>query len=238
MTETVLSVRGDAQQTVAPDFAVLHGRLSVTRSAKDEAMRVAAGILHSVKDDLAALGAVPLTAGSERSALTWSAQSVITRDDHDVDPATGQHGPTGRVVAEVSLVIGVRAFDRLDALGNVLARHEAINLHHVGWHVDADNPGWPAVRSDAIRAAIAKGRDYAAALGGALLRVDQVADVGLLDSGSHEQAAHRSSRMSEAAVGLGIAGGGGSPTLDPVPQELSAVIDARFTATVAPLDGL
>ena len=79
---------------------------------------------------------------------------------------TGQYQPTGQVTAAVAVMIGVRDFGLLDALGGVLAAREAVTVHEVTWHVHWDNPAWPGVRAAAVQAAIAEGRDYAAALGG------------------------------------------------------------------------
>lgn len=127
----------------------------------------------------------------------------------------------------------MRAFDLLDRLGGVLASHEAFGVHHVAWDVDPDNPSWPAVRAAAIGAAIDKGRDYATALGGSLNRVEHIADVGLLGGDGmthgHASVAGRSLSLHSAD---GIAE---TPSLDPVPEELIAVIDARFIADVAKL---
>ena len=84
------------------------------------------------------------------------------------------------------------------------------------------------MRADAIQAAIAKGRDYAAALGGTLRSVEHIADAGLL-GGDASQFAFTGSR----AVARAASRGGeepDAPSLDPVPQELAAVIEARFTA--------
>jgi uncharacterized protein YggE len=110
------------------------------------------------------------------------------------------------------------------------------HLHVVGvsWHVDSDNPAWRDVRADAIAEAIAKGRDYATALGGTVTRVEHVADAGLLSSGRP---------VAGGVVPLGYAGAdrsgahdaGDTPSLDPVPQEIQAVVEARLTAQVAPL---
>ena len=229
-----LSVRGDARRTVAPDFALLDCRLSVIRTSKRDALQVAAGVLESLENDLAGLGAVPLTASSERAPMTWSAQSISTQDVHEFDEATGRHGPTGRVAAEVPVRIGVRALDRLAAVGTVLAGHDRLAVSFVSWHVDPDNAEWSAVRADAIHAAIAKGRDYAAALGGTLLRIEHIADVGLLEGGGD------SARMSWVTQAAGMSPGGepGAPSLDPVPQELIATIDARFVTSVAALTEL
>ena len=92
---------------------------------------------------------------------------------------------------------------------------------------DWDNPAWPGVRAAAVQAAIAKGRDYAAALGVSLRGVEQIADAGLLGGNTqpgftgHRAMARAASRGGEEPD---------APSLDPVPQELAAIVEARFTA--------
>jgi hypothetical protein len=71
-------------------------------------------------------------------------------------------------------------------------------------------------------------------LGGTVTRVEHVADAGLLSSGRP---------VAGGVVPLGYAGAdrsgahdaGDTPSLDPVPQEIQAVVEARLTAEVAPL---
>jgi uncharacterized protein len=230
----LLSVRADAQQTVAPDYAVLAGALCVPAESRPDAVRAAARDLDQLTSDLAGLGGVPLDPQSGRDPLTWSAQSVTTHAEREHDEQTGRYELTGRVTATVAVIITVRAFELLDALGAVLAAQESLSVHSVSWGADWDNPAWPAVRAAAIRAAIGKGRDYAAALGGALDRVEHIADAGLL--GGSDSASFQFSRASGAA----LRSGGDDrdvPSLDPVPQELTAVIEARFTATGVALAG-
>jgi uncharacterized protein YggE len=128
----------------------------------------------------------------------------------------------------VAVVIAVRAFELLDALGAILAAREAVTVHEVTWHVDWDNPAWPDVRAAALQAAIAKGRDYAAALGGSLRGVEHIADAGLL-SGRNAQSGFTGRR----AMAQSASRGGeepDAPSLDPVPQELTGIVEARFTA--------
>jgi hypothetical protein len=229
----LLSVRGEARAIVAPDFGVLNGVLRATQATKPEALQVAAAGLSQLTSELGSLGGVQLTVGSERSPLSWSAYSATTEVEHEHDEQTGRYGPTGRIVASVALHLVVRAFDLLDRLSGVLATHEAFSVHHVAWGVDPENPTWPQVRAAAIRAAIDKGRDYAAALGGSLNRVEHIADVGLLGG---EGNAYGPARFASARS-LADSGGGmpETPSLDPVPQELIAIIDARFIAHIAEL---
>jgi uncharacterized protein len=233
----LLSVRGDARLTVAPDSAVLNGMIELSRESKAAAVQAASRALDGLTADLASLGAVALDVDTERRPLTWSAQSATTYAERRHDEQTGRNEPTGRVTATVAVVITVRAFDALDALGAALATHEALNVREVSWHVDWDNPAWPEVRAAAIQAAIRKGHDYAAALGGSLQNVEHIADPGLLGgSGDGRGGFAFTSRAMAAAAG----GGGGesdAPSLDPVPQELAATIEARFTATGVSLAG-
>jgi hypothetical protein len=99
----------------------------------------------------------------------------------------------------------------------------------VSWLVDDDNPEWALVRGDAIKAALNKGRDYAAALGGSVIGVDHVADAGLLGGDGSGIAASRARAYTAQAT---MGGGGEDTSVDPVPQVLSATIEARLTATI------
>ena len=224
----LVSVRGEARRMVPPDSALVAATVASSRGSKAEAVRAAAAGLDSLTADLAARGGVALDAGTGRRPLTWSAQSVTTYAEHAHDVTTGQYQPTGQVTAAVAVMIGVRDFGLLDALGGVLAAREAVTVHEVSWHVNWDNPAWPGVRAAAVQAAIAKGRDYAAALGGSLRSVEHIADAGLLDGGDPQSGFTARHAVARAASGRG--GEPDAPSLDPVPQELAAVVEARFTA--------
>ena len=212
---------------VAPDYATVAATIASSRASKAEAVRATAAALDRLTADLAARGGVALEPDTERHPLTWSAHSTATHPERAYDERTGRHEPTGQVTAEVAVMITVRAFELLDPLGAVLAAHEAISVHQVSWYVDWDNPAWPDVRASAIQAAIAKGRDYAAALGGSLRSVEHIADAGLLGGGDAQQ------RFPSGYAARAASGGGAesdAPSLDPVPQELTAIVEARFTA--------
>lgn len=132
----------------------------------------------------------------------------------------------------MDLNVAVRDLNVLWALGGVLARQEAFNPHGVSWYVD-DNPAWPAVRTAAIQAALRKVRDYASALGGSLIFVEHVADVGLL-TGSGEGPRVFREMAGRAASARGPVDGVEAPSLDTVLQEITAVIEARCRATGPP----
>ncbi len=211
----LVPVRGEARRMVPPDYALVAVTIASSQGSKAEAVRAAAAGLESLTTDLAARGGVALDADTGRRPLTWSAQSVTTYPERAHDEATGRYQPTGQVTAAVAVMIGVRAFGQLDALGGILAAREEITVQEVTWHVNWDNLAWPGVRAAAVQAAIAKGRDYAAALGGSLRGVEQIADAGLLggttQSGftGHRAMARAASRGGEEPD---------APSLDPVPR--------------------
>jgi uncharacterized protein YggE len=161
----LLSVRAEARQLLAPDYAVVDGLIEHTAESKAEALRSVTGSLDRLTTDLAALGAVPFDEGAGRRPLTWSAHSSATHEEFYHDQQTGRMQRTGQVIATVALRVTVRDLAALEDLSGVLAAAPSLNVHGVTWHVDWDNPAWPQVRAAAIGAAIGKARDYAAALG-------------------------------------------------------------------------
>jgi uncharacterized protein YggE len=228
-THTMLSVRGEARRIVAADQATIVLYVSATGDIKRAAASDVAGALAEITAALADLSGEVLTAETIRAPLTWSTQSIQTSEEHSHDKVTGVHGPTSRHLASVVLLINVRDFTLLGRLEATITEHDTVNVLSVQWSVDDDNPAWALVRADAIHAALLKGRDYAAALGGSVLSVEHVADAGLLGGDAWHDVARK------ANLAVSAAAHGGQPegaSLDPVPQVLSATIDARLAAAV------
>jgi len=218
---------------VAPDSVVLSGQLTAAENSKPAAVRASANTLEALTAELAALGGEPLSAESARHVLTWSAHSASTQVERAHDPKSGCHEATGRLLASVSLEVTLRDFALLQHVEGVLVGHEDFSLARVSWYVDDDNPAWPVVRATAIEAAVRKARDYAAALGGSVTSIDHVADVGLLAGGDAPRLPRQTSGWAAGASGPRV--GAEAPSLGPVPQELTAIVEARFHATHPPL---
>jgi uncharacterized protein len=132
-------------------------------------------------------------------------------------------------VAEANLVVSVRDFALLGRLEAVLTASDSVSVHSVQWSVDTNNPEWALVRADAIRVALLKGQDYAAALNGTVTGVEHVADAGLLEGSNSGRSIHMGASLFSA-----VAAGGDGASLDPVPQVLTATIEARLSATINP----
>jgi uncharacterized protein len=227
-----LSVRGEAHQMVVPDSAAIAGRVMVAERTKVDAVRAAATSLDELTRNLATLGGVPLTVDTTRAALTWSAHSVATQVEREHNPQSGRPEATGRILASVNVSVVARDFGLLDRLGSAFARQRGFYIDGVGWHVDDDNPAWATVRAAAIEAAVSKGRDYAGALGSSLTGIEHIADTGLLGGGGPAAPVFRAASMVTANAGGDDLDG---PSLDPVPQELTAIIEARLAATPVPM---
>ena len=119
--DALLSVRGDARQTVAPDYVTLDSTItSSSRKSKGDALRMVASALDRLTADLASLGGVALDVETERDPLTWSARSATSHVEHDHNKKTGRYEPTGQVTATVAVLVTVRALELLDRLSAVL----------------------------------------------------------------------------------------------------------------------
>jgi uncharacterized protein len=221
----VISVRSEVERSVDPDQLTLHGHLGVLRDDKSAALQAAAVAVETLKSGLSKLGGVTLSASTARNPLTWSIQQVQTHPYHD--PSTGRTGTT--IAAAASVLLTIRNMGLVEAVEELLASMDGLQMGHAQWHVDPENPAWAELRGEAIREALRKGKDYAEALGAQLVEVQHIADVGLLGSDA-------GARVASASFRAASGGPGSSPSLDPVPQLLVARIEARFRTTPIPLD--
>ncbi|HEY7008214.1 MAG TPA: SIMPL domain-containing protein [Jatrophihabitantaceae bacterium] len=223
-----VSIRAEAQLEAAPDEAALDCAVTAVEDDKATSLRVLGRRLDAATGAVRDLGGVVRRPGDARRALAWLVGSFRTQPERHWDQQLQKYVDTGRVIASAALTVLVRDFALLDAVGNALAGHEHVHLRYVAWTVDYDNPAWEQVRAEAVTAAVAKARHYAGALGGSLVRIDRLADVGLLGSGRPE-------RVMAAAASPDMGDDEDGPSLDAVPQELHAGIEASFTAAVPPL---
>ena len=71
----LLSVRAEARQLVAPDYAVLDGLIEHTAGSNAEAVQSVTGSLDRLTADLAALGAVPSGEAADHAAR-WRGRRI------------------------------------------------------------------------------------------------------------------------------------------------------------------
>lgn len=218
----LLSVRGEADRFVPPDSVDLGSMVEIVRDTKDDALRAANIAVETVRDSLREHGGVVNEIASLRAPLRWATRRVSVAPHFDQ-----RKGETGRYVGSADITIHIRDFGLLEPVEQLPERIAGLRITFAQWHVDSDNPQWSEVRLEAIDAAMRKGRDYAAALGSRLISVEHLADLGLLagDAGSHLRG------MALAAGASGASGG----SLDPVPQNIGAAVEARFRMAPVPL---
>ena len=225
MSDVVISVRGEAEAVVAPDVALLNCVVRTSAASKAAALGAAAGALREVEAALAGLGGVVRRQRRSARTAVRVAASATTYDETYYDRHTEEERRTGQVIASVRIDVRVRDLDLLARASDELAAHERLRIYQVSWDVDADNAAWPRVRADAIGSVAARSRlRRCARRHGDQRRADR----------RRRAAGGAESRyvMERAATHVGAAGGESSPQLDPVPQRLSAVIDARVIASV------
>jgi uncharacterized protein YggE len=213
---TLVSVRGEASVVVAPDEAQVSCAVRASAHDRSASVDLARTQLTALLAALSERGGVVRTADTLLAPLSWSASGMTTHEEID---------EAARFRTSIGVRVFVRALEQFQDVMSVLSVLDGSEIWQVTWTVDDDNPAWTGVRADAIRSALRRGSDYARALGGTITAVQHVADAGLLGGDTAATV-----RMGAAA--FSAAGAGGDVSLDPEPQRLTAVIDARFVATV------
>ena len=221
---TTISVRGEARHVVPPDLVVISVLVNVHDAEKQVAIDRAGRAQTGVVDALRALRGVVLTVTSVDAPLTWATRSFTAHRDEEWDEHKARHHVGWRVFVPVAVTL--RELSRLDDVSAAVSAVPDVDVNHAQWQVDARNPAWPVARAAAIADAITKARDYAAALRGEVTALVHIADEGLLGGPASPD------RGVRAASGLARAEFGDGPALDPAPQEIAAVIEARFEARV------
>lgn len=218
----LLSVRGEADRFVPPDSVDLGSMVEIVRDTKDDALRAANIAVETVRDSLRQHGGVVNEVASLRAPLRWVTRRVSVAPYFDE-----RKGQTGRYVGRADITISIRDLGLLEPVEQLPEKIASFRIMHVQWFVDSDNPQWSEVRLEAIAAAMSKGRDYAAALGSRLVSVEHVADLGLLAGAAGPQ-------LRGMALAAGASGESGG-SLDPVPQNIGAAVEARFRMAPVPL---
>jgi uncharacterized protein len=219
--QPLLSVRGEVSRFIPPDSAELSGMIEVIRETREEALAAASEAVSAVRDALQELGGVVNDVSSLRHPVRWATRRVTAAPQYDRMGAE-----TGKFVGGAHVTIYVRDFGLLEQVEQLAFRISGFRIMYAEWQVDSDNEAWGAVRLEAIDEAMRKGRDYATALRSRLVSVEHLADLGLLggDPGV---------RLRGEAVAMG--GGASGASLDPIPQSVAAVVEARFRIAEVPL---
>jgi uncharacterized protein YggE len=213
---TTVAVRGESVREVEPELA----RFTVVTTAKD-------------KDRQATLERLRERADALRQFLDRFGEAVERRETGGlhVYPEAGRRGE--RVSAyhgSVSTVVTVTDFAVLGEMMLAVAGQDQTQAHGPTWSLRPDSPVHREARADAVADAIARAREYAAALDAEVLELIELADPGL--SGRAEPVATFQGYGRPAGMGKS-----GAPDLelDPQRQRVYAAVEARFTITTPTL---
>jgi uncharacterized protein len=212
----VLAVRGEAVREVDPEIA----RIEVSVAAVDSHQ---AKTLQLLNDRAAAVDKVLASFSDVIEKTETSGFRVSPQLTRRVGrgPASAYHGA-------VYHVITVAGFDRLGELMARLAEQDQIEVGGPWWELRPGSPVHGQVRIMAVRDAVRRARDYAAALGSELASLVELADARLLSDSRGQPG------VTALAAGLP------RRKRTPVPEEFSidlvpekqvvrATVEARFT---------
>jgi uncharacterized protein YggE len=232
--QPTIVVRGEAFREVPPEQALL----SVTVSARD---RDRAAVVSRLLERSAELRAVLDDSSDGGSGDTDDGASNGSTKGADSDSTNGsgieRRESTGvqvfpelkrgseRVVAytgSVGVTVTVTDFEKLGALVLRLAGLEFATVAGPWWQLRPGSKAGADVRREAIADALARAREYAAAVGARVDRLVEIADEG---------AGGNSPVMMRAAAGFDMASESSGFELDPQQQTVQAAVTVRVTIT-------
>lgn len=197
-----VAVSASVQRAVAPDsYAVV--ATAVARAA--DSTTAAANLVTRFSE----LEAV--VSGWPQLALTLERGGVSVHPDWDAQPYAGDKTPTGWRASRQLSAEG-RDLSQVAELVGALGRVVDVEIAGPHWQLDRDNPAHAELAAEAVHEAIARAGRYAAALGGTLGRLVELADTGMDHSGI---------RLAARSAGMAMdSGGPGLETLDFTPQPI------------------
>lgn len=208
--EPVVVVRGEAFAEADPEIASLHVTVSARDRGRAEVLQRLAARQEWVRDVLDRFASAV-----EKRETGGMHVYPETRGRSASEKVTGH---SGHISTEVTV-------SDLGALGDLvvaLAGQEQVSLTGPWWSLRPESPVYRQVRHDAIRAALARGHEYATVLGSRVTGLEQLSDSGQ----SEDQVVYRATA---ASYGTGRE----VPQLDlePQRQRVRATVEARFRIT-------
>ncbi|MBA4860037.1 SIMPL domain-containing protein [Streptomyces sp. PSKA54] len=214
-----IAVRGEAHLEAEPEIA----RIGITVSARGTSRREAL-------DDLTRRNATVLdlvkTYGEAVEKLETGAFSIA--------PELTRYGRGERVRAYHGRVHITAELTDFTALGELATRLADLDLTRVDgpwWDLRPDSPAHREARQQAVRDAVQRAREYAAALSTTLAALVELADIGAERPAPYGAMEATAPRMRTAAYAAETADEAAPLDLEPQRQHIHAQVNARFTMT-------
>ncbi|WP_164704489.1 SIMPL domain-containing protein [Blastococcus litoris] len=203
--EPQVVVRGEALLQVEPELADVWVTVRVRARDRESALQRCLSVQQQVT-------AVAAAAGDAVEAVETSTASVHL----EVRDRRAPGEPVATV--QTRLTVG-----RLDAVGDLvveLGRLDDVDVSGPGWRLRPDSPVQERARLDAVRDAVRRAQQYAAAFGARLTALLEVGDAGLGGGGLRVAGAMTSmARFEDGQVHL---------DLTPPRQEVHGAVEVRF----------
>ncbi|MFF8846881.1 SIMPL domain-containing protein [Streptomyces sp. NPDC015127] len=213
-----VAVRGEARLEFDPEIA----RIGVQVSARGKDRRAAL-------EDLTRRNNAVL----ELVKSYGDAVEKLSTGAFSISPELTQHGRGEKVRAYHGGVYITATLTDFTALGELTTRLADLELTQVSgpwWSLRPDSPAHGEARREAVRDAVQRAREYAAALGSRLSALVELADIGAENAVPYGMPAAPGGMRTR---GFGAAQTEMAPALDLEPQRqtVSAQVNARFTMT-------
>ncbi len=216
-SQPTISVRGEATLEVDPELAVVQ----VTVMARDKGRQRALDLLARRNEQTLTLIRAH-GAAVERVDSSPAHVSPVVRDAKARERITGY-------VARAGVTLTVGDFSVLGDLVMKLADQEMVTVAGPWWQLRVDSPARRQARLAAAQDAMLRAREYAAAFGGRVSGLLEVADQQLLVAA--REPGPRFLQARAAAGGIEKEAAPAEFGFEPAKQTVSAQVEARFTMT-------
>jgi uncharacterized protein YggE len=215
VADPTIAVRGSWTADVPPELARVHVSVGARSADRAQALAYLTSRLEEARGLLAGYG----------DAVEQVDTGALWVHPQFKDGGRPRERVTG-YLAGAALTATVVDFAVLGDLVLRLADRELVSLQGPFWELRPDSEAYRRARTEAVRDARRRAEEYAAAAGARLTGLVEIADIGL----SADVAMPMATGMFRAAAEKSVADEI-SFEVEPVPQTVSATVEARFTAT-------
>jgi uncharacterized protein YggE len=221
MSEVTITVRGENQTRIAPEWATIHITVRAEGPARASVVERVLSLAEPVRTSL-------VERQDAGSIAEWSSKTLAVRAER---PWSNEGKKLALVYrASVDFTATFMAASELSVWVSEISSWDGVEVGWVDWHLTPQTRADTEreVASAAVGVAVQRAQAYAAALGLESVVPVEIADTGLI---SREQAS-APPMMKARGVAFAAAADAGVPEMSYEPEDIviSATVEARFTA--------